>query len=163
MGESMGSFAGVVSVERRLRMRALSGSREPSPSSTGLGPSGFDPARYGLSEGAVRALMKHTRVDGALNEGVLGAEDAEELWFCSMVRATTGGKRLCTREARTSGISGSTHFIYSLTAVGRAIHNAIATEARRAATVEQGAVHEGAGPKDIAQPLATPPSSGTQS
>jgi hypothetical protein len=33
-----------------------------------------------------------------------------------------------------------------------AINAAIATEARRAETAQTGSVHEGAGPKDIAQP-----------
>jgi hypothetical protein len=121
-------------MDKRQDLGALSGSREPSPSSTGLGPSGFEPERYGLSEGAARALLKHTRLDGPLAEEFLGTDDAEELWFCSMLRATSGGKRLCARIAWTNGINGHTNYSYTLTEVGRALRNAIAMETRRSET-----------------------------
>jgi len=49
MGEYTGSFAGVVSVERRLRMGGNPGSREPSQSALSP-PDGFDPGRNVLSK-----------------------------------------------------------------------------------------------------------------
>ena len=104
-------------------MGASSGSREPSRVSPSR-PVGFDPAREMLSGGALRALLRHTRRDGdgGLFDSVLGVDDAEELWFCSMLRAANGKERLVRREPWVSSLSGQTTYTFFLTDAGRALH-----------------------------------------
>lgn len=83
-------------------------------------------ARLYLSDGAVRALLRHTREDGGLYESVLGADDAEELWFCSMKYLVDHGERIVTRAAQSSGITGNVTWLYTLTELGRAVRSEIA-------------------------------------
>lgn len=85
-----------------------------------------------LTEGAVRALRKHTREDGALHESVLGRDDAEELYFCSMRVLTEGGPRLCYRKAPAGGY-GDITYSFTLTKEGRQIARLLQSEDQVAA------------------------------
>lgn len=78
-----------------------------------------------LSDGAKRALLKHRRDDGALFESVLGADDAEELWFCSMQHLLARGERIVARTRQDSGCYGFV-WLYQPTPLGYAIRAALA-------------------------------------
>jgi hypothetical protein len=80
-----------------------------------------------LSPGARRALLKHRRDDGGLSEHVLGKDDAEELWFCSMLSQIHHGIKLVTREAWTGG--DSIVWSYTLTEEGKRVRAAALRDA----------------------------------
>ena len=135
------------------------GSREPSPSSTGLGPSGFDPARFSL-----RAAYVFTRpgqvarvvlADGFRFLFLIGGQSPQTVpihepgeWEIDIPRLLAKGRYpivLTTVDAA---------HVKAMEAVPSSavddMLSAIATETRRAETTGSVA-DEGAGPQDIAQ------------
>lgn len=116
-----------------------------TPANAVDGPSGFDPSRvptlYGASAesygvavwvGRMQAMKSHLRIIA----DHLPCDTGMERWLHNQIRAA---------QAEASGYIRDCCPLF-----GDAL-DAIATEARRAETEDTGSVHEGAGPKDIAQ------------
>ncbi len=121
------------------------------------GPTGFVPSRLGRISGISSAQIFLTEAaryfenrpikgeDRAYWANVYNAENCREV--AALLAALDRAVRLRVwNECKAQGLRDDDAYSRIQSAIA-----AIATEARRAATVEQGAVHEGAGPKDIAQ------------
>jgi hypothetical protein len=112
----------------RQDMGAIPGSREPSPSSTGLGPSGFDPERVEIYAKGCQAIIE--RLEN--NEPLFYAQTIEQL------------------EQRHDRLADE---VLNIAGMVRGLVEAIAMEARQGGDGET-RLHpkdDSAGPKDIAQ------------
>jgi hypothetical protein len=114
---------------------ALSGSREPDPSCTGSGPSGFDPARLSalsfvlpFDDGGERLSVSH--------------DERNEHW----------GEHVVIRQNESDDSVIYVRLADLNWLIGALKLAAIATEARRAETPQSGSVHEGAGRKASPKP-----------
>lgn len=81
-----------------------------------------------LSDGAKRALIRHTREDGPLYDHVLGEDDAEELWFCSMMHQVAFGDRIVKRQP-VEGVGTPVFRVY-LTPLGRDLAASLRSKAK---------------------------------
>jgi hypothetical protein len=115
-------------------MGAIPGSREPSPSSTGLGPPGFDPGR-------LEALGFVLRYDDGGERLSVRHDAGSEHWGDKvLIRQYESDDRVIYVDlADLDWLIGALKLVV------------IATEARRAETPQSGSFHEGAGPQDIAE------------
>jgi hypothetical protein len=147
---------------------ALSGSREPSPSSStaGLGPSGFDPARimrefyvsrYYEPKAERPADNVQAAIEFTLDRYVGGTRGADLALALDWALAVLGKYEPGDSRAVSDEFASAAAIACDLAndECRQILAAAIATEAQRAATGNTDAVEdEGAGPKDIAQEAA---------
>jgi hypothetical protein len=82
-----------------------------------------------ISAGALRAVAKLYGKGHGLYASAIGEDDAEELWFASMLNVMRGGERLVRRNVETMMLGSSLVYVYHLTEDGHELRRQVAVPA----------------------------------